>query len=240
MADLVFEDEYLASLVDLVVDHAGQDFYLHLLMSEHSVLDVGCGTGALLHRARTQGHTGRLVGIDPASGVLARARSHEGIEWRQATLATAGFRNAFDLIVMTGHAFQVLLTDVDVTAFLAAARAALEPDGRLAFDAANPLVRPWSDWVPERSVEIRDGAGAAVRAWREVESVAGEQVDVTDRFAVGTEVRVSQSTIRFIHAERLDALLAAAGWVIHERYGSWDRRPFIPTSPEIITIAAIG
>jgi len=35
-------------------------------MAAPSVLDVGCGTGAMLHEARQLGHVGRLCGLDPA------------------------------------------------------------------------------------------------------------------------------------------------------------------------------
>ena len=59
-----------------LVGNAGEDyrFYLPLIMSAEGVLDVGCGTGALLHWARETGHTGRLVGLDPAEGMLDVAR----------------------------------------------------------------------------------------------------------------------------------------------------------------------
>jgi SAM-dependent methyltransferase len=105
------------------------------------VLDIGCGTGALLHRARRGGHRGRLVGLDPAEGMLAQARRYADIEWRRGYLPDAGFRAEFDLAYMTGHAFQVLLTDEDVRGLLAAVRAALVPGGRFAFETRNPRHR---------------------------------------------------------------------------------------------------
>jgi hypothetical protein len=41
----------------------------------------------------------------------------------------------------------------------------------------------------------------------------------------------------FPHAETLDSLIGRAGLTIHERYGDWDRSPFTPASPLIITVA---
>jgi ubiquinone/menaquinone biosynthesis C-methylase UbiE len=38
------------------------------------VLDIGCGTGRLLRRAALHWPTVRLIGIDPAEGMIARAR----------------------------------------------------------------------------------------------------------------------------------------------------------------------
>ena len=49
-------------------------FYLPLVMSARSVLDVGCGTGELLRLTRKAGHTGRLCGLDPANAMLDEAR----------------------------------------------------------------------------------------------------------------------------------------------------------------------
>ena len=240
MADALFEDEYLASLYDrLSVDRGDEDYYQHLIESASSVLDVGCGTGTSLHRARAAGHRGRLVGIDPAEGMLAQARRYADIDWIKGTLPDAGFTAEFDLVYMTGHAFQVLLTDDDINAFLTAAHDALKPSGRLAFETLNPLVRPWERWTPDAVMEIVDTDGRTVRVWHEVESVDGELVTFTENYASDswTEVKVSRSTLRFVHAEHLDHLLAGAGFLVDERYGDWDRSLMTPTSREIITVA---
>ena len=45
------------------------------------MLDVGCGTEALLHRARQAGHAGRLCGVDPDPASLGAARRRTDIQW---------------------------------------------------------------------------------------------------------------------------------------------------------------
>jgi ubiquinone/menaquinone biosynthesis C-methylase UbiE len=64
VVDRLFAEPRLAEFYDAFC--AGRPdwaFYLPLVMSARSVLDVGCGTGELLRLAREQGHTGRLVGL---------------------------------------------------------------------------------------------------------------------------------------------------------------------------------
>jgi SAM-dependent methyltransferase len=172
--------------------------------------------------------------------MLQQARRHPGVEWVQGSLPTAGFDGEFDLVVMTGHAFQVLLDDASVAAFFAAARHALAPGGHLAFETRNPLHRAWEHWTPEAGTTIVDDAGTRVRVWHDVEAVDGALVTFTENFASTSwaEPKVSRSTLRFLAAGPLDQLLREAGLAIHERYGDWDRRPFTPASPEIITVAA--
>ncbi|WP_432001019.1 methyltransferase domain-containing protein [Streptomyces sioyaensis] len=75
----MFSDADAAALYDLLnpwePDSRPSDrFYDELVGVADSVLDVGCGTGAMLHWAREHGHTGRLVGLDPDRAALARAR----------------------------------------------------------------------------------------------------------------------------------------------------------------------
>ena len=241
MADKLFEDAYLASLYDrLCVDRGDEDFYLHLVSSADRVLDVGCGTGTLLHRARTAGHGGRLVGLDPAEGMLAQARRHPDIEWISGLLPDAGFHHDFDLVFMTGHAFQVLLTDDEVRTFLQAVHTALVPGRHFAFETRNPLYRAWERWTPEHATEIEDADGRPIRVWHEVEAVEGEHVTFTESYGSPDwpADMVSRSTLRFLPAGELDHLLAEAGFVIDERYGFWDRSLFTPASPEIITVAS--
>jgi SAM-dependent methyltransferase len=241
VVDDLFEDAYLASLYDRVCGWGpSDDFYLHLVGSANEVLDVGCGTGALLRRARLSGHPGRLVGVDPAQGMLAVARTEPDVDWVHGFLEDAGFEHEFDLAVMTGHAFQVLITDDDVREMLAAVHRALRPGRHFAFETRNPWRAAWLDWTPDHVVEIEDAAGTRVRVWSEVEDVEGELVTFSQTYASRSweAHRVSRSTLRFMRAETLDHLLAEAGFTVDERYGSWDRSLFTPGSPEIITVAS--
>jgi SAM-dependent methyltransferase len=240
VVDASFGDAYLASLYDRIsVDRGDEGYYLSLIASAPRVLDVGCGTGTLLHRAREAGHPGRLCGLDPAAAMLDQARRHPGIDWVLGTLPEAGFTDEFDLVVMTGHAFQTLLTDSDIRDFLAAVRRALASGGHLAFETLNPLHRTWETWTPDDVTEIHDDDGTAIRVWHDVEEVVGQHVAFTETFAsdAWTEPIVSRSTLRFVPAEVLDAFLTEAGFVIDERYGDWDRSLMTPTSREIITVA---
>jgi SAM-dependent methyltransferase len=202
------------------------------------VLDIGCGTGAMLHAVRDGGHRGRLVGLDPAPGMLDQARRRTDIEWVEGYLPDAGFDGEFDFAYMTGHAFQVLLDDESIMAVLRAVHRALAPGGHFAFETRNPRARAWEGWTPDRVQRFTDPAGRRVRMWHEVEQVDEELVTLTETYALeGGDPAVSRSTLRFVSAEHLDQLLVATGFVIDERYGDWDRSLMTPASPEIITVA---
>jgi SAM-dependent methyltransferase len=139
--NLDFTDDRLAALYDVFYPPARRDdfaFYLPLIMAARAVLDVGCGTGALLRRARESGHTGRLCGLDPASGMLNQARVRSDIEWVLGDLSSVGWDREFDLVVMTGHAFQEFIEDEEIRAALTAIRSALTDHGRFAFETRNP------------------------------------------------------------------------------------------------------
>lgn len=67
----MYSDAEAAALYDVLNTWGpSDDFYLALVMGANLVLDVGCGTGALLHRARQCGHAGRLRGVDPDPAML--------------------------------------------------------------------------------------------------------------------------------------------------------------------------
>jgi SAM-dependent methyltransferase len=245
-ADRLFSDADLAALYDALCpreERADFDFYLPMVMSAAAVLDVGCGTGAMLKEARERGHRGRLCGLDPAPGMLAQARERSDIEWVLGDLASVAWNGAFELVVMTGHAFQVLVGDDEVRAALAAIRTALAADGRFAFETRNPLARAWEDWKPENAVEVRDMRGATVRMTRQIVTpFDGNVVTFTHTFASpGWDQReVSRSTLRFLGVDALSSFLAEAGLAIVDQFGSWDRRALTNASPEIITIARRG
>ncbi len=215
-------------------------FYLPIVMGAEAVLDVGCGTGALLRLARQAGHAGRLCGLDPADGMLRVARQRTDIGWVNGAAASAAWDQEFDLAVMTGHAFQVLVTGDDIRASLAAIRAALRGDGRFAFETRNPLARAWQRWTPEYAVEAVGPAGDPVRMAHQVDRpFDGRTLSFTTTYTspAWDGPQLSHSTLRFLAAAELAEFLSGAGFVIEDQFGDWDRQPLTGASPEIITIA---
>jgi SAM-dependent methyltransferase len=236
-----YDDTYLAELYDHLNSwSADYDFYLGLIRDAGAVLDVGCGTGTLLHRARAEGHTGRLVGLDPARAMLERARVRTDVEWVHGDPTTATWEGAFELAVMTGHAFQELLTDEETATALAAVRRALTPDGMFAFETRNPADRAWESWNPDNARQARDPDGVPLTQTHQAEPPTPDGlVPLTTTFTSPAlpAPRRYHGYLRFLTAGQLDAFLQRAGLTVAERYGDWDRSPFTPASPEIITLA---
>ncbi len=236
MPDEHFTDAGLASLYDALNPRdSGGDyvFYLPMIMAAESVLDVGCGTGSLLHWARESGHAGRLVGLDPAEGMLVQARRRDDIEWVHGDLSTASWDAEFDFAVMTGHAFQVLLTDDELRTAFSAIHRALKPGGRFGFETRNPAARAWERWTPANVWAAGD-----VRSWNDAGPFENGYVSFKTTYESPSwdAPRFSESTLRFLDVPALNAFIEDAGLVVDEQYGSWDRTPVTDAGPEIITV----
>jgi SAM-dependent methyltransferase len=213
------------------------DFYLDLVMSAGSVLDVGCGTGTLLHRARDAGHTGRLCGLDPDPAMLDQARARGDIEWVLADAAAAAWDREFDLAVMASHAFQELIGDDELRRSLRAIHAALRDGGRFAFETRHPRARAWEGWTT--SFEVRNPDGDVVLVTYELQEVTGDLVRFTETLSGRwwDRPQVQHGTLRFLDPETLAAFLHDAGFVVDRQFGDWRRGPLTDASQEIITIA---
>lgn len=238
-----YGDERLAGLYD-ALNRWGRsdDFYLGHVMRAASVLDVGCGTGELLCRARRAGHPGDLVGLDPAAAMLAVARAKRSdVDWVPGDAGSMDFGRTFDLITMTGHAFQELLDDGAVRAALTTFHRHLAPGGRLAFETRNPAARTWERWTPAQTrTAVREPAGGTVEVWHDLRGTREpDLVDYVTGFhspAAG-ETTSSVSTLRFIDPGRLRSLLTEAGFGVDGWYGDWDLGDVTSSSPEIVVVA---
>jgi len=214
----------------------GDEFYLSLVMAAGDVLDVGCGTGTLLKRARRDGHRGRLVGLDPGAGMLAVAREEPSIEWVDGVLRPGAYDAEFDLVTMTGHAFQELRTDEEILATLRAMRGAIRPDGRIVFETRNPAAKAWESWDGSSFDVPYQGTRVTVRY--EVHEVEGEIVTFSEITDGGRwHDQVDRGTLRFLPRIELDRFLAEAGLRAETYYGDWERGPLTEDSPEIVAVA---
>jgi SAM-dependent methyltransferase len=213
------------------------DFYLELVMAASSALDVGCGTGALLRRARADGHTGRLCGLDPDQAMLHRAQAGSDIEWVLADAASAPWEREFELAVMAGHAFQVLVSDDELRRSLRAIHATLVDGGRFAFETRHPQARAWETW--NTSYEVRNPDGDPVRVTYEVHDVDGDVVRFTETLSGRWwgEDQTSYGVLRFLAPDALSAFLEDAGFTVERQFGDWHHGPLTDASREIVTIA---
>jgi SAM-dependent methyltransferase len=241
----VISDAEAAALYDVLNPwdtnrYPADAFYTNLVMRAGDVLDVGCGTGSMLHHARETGHRGRLAGIDPDPAMLDRAWRRTDIEWVLGTAADATWEQQFDLATMTNHAFQCLAGDDELRRSLAAIRTALRPGGRFAFETRHPQAKAWLGWNPANATEVTDHSGRTLHVAHHVESVTGDLVTFTETTSHpdGTlPPRVDRATLRFLDVPTLNTFLTEARFTIDAQYGDWHHTPITETSTEIITIA---
>ncbi|MEX0922326.1 MAG: methyltransferase domain-containing protein [Rhodovibrionaceae bacterium] len=241
MPDKIFTDPRLAAVYDLFNDFgADAPFYVELAgAAPKRVLEVGCGTGRLACALAARGH--KVTGVDPAAAMLdeARRKPEAGkIAWVEGFADTLDLAARFDLIVMTGHVFQVFLEDAEILAVLVNLKRHLAEGGTLAFETRNPAAREWEAWTEDDSETVEHPELGPVEARWVLTSAEDRFVtfETRTRFADGTEL-TAPSTLRFVTQSELAALLERAGFTEVAWYGDWDKSPLGEDKPEIIVLA---
>lgn len=233
----------IAEIYDLA-NPRGQDteFYLSLAGPHPcSVLDLGCGTGTLCCALIERGH--EVTGVDPAAAMLAVARRKPyaaQVDWVESPAQNYKTSRRFDLIVMTGHAFQILLTDADALAVLETMRRHLNRDGRIAFETRNPSV-DWAGQWASRPPVIRVSPNGPVVETLQIDREDGEFISFQTSYRFPHETLTTSSTLRFPSREHVEALIARSRLRVREVFGDWDAGPFqAARSREIIFVAEIA
>lgn len=237
--DALYHDLGFARFYDLVNGWADDTrAAARLAASATSVLDLGCGTGLLAAHLAQAGK--RVTGLDPASAMLDIARDRPGgtlVTWITADARNADLGEAFDLVVMTGHAFQCFLAPADRLALLRTVARHLGPDGRFLFDSRNPMAGEWRRWTPEATRRVvQDPVLGPVATWNDVAFDPGTGIATYDTIYAprsGGERR-TRSQIAFPPQEEIAASLADAGLHATDWFGDWTLAPFHPAAPEII------
>ncbi len=241
--DRLYIDPELVQFYDLENEGgADLDYCIAFAKGARSVLDLGCGTGQV---AVTLAPGRNVTGVDPAGAMLDVARGRPGgesVEWVEADARHVRLGKKFDLVLLTGHAFQVFLTAEDQRAVLATIAAHLAPEGRVIFDSRNPAAREWLEWVPEESQRsVQHPRLGTVQAWNDAawDETAGVVTYDTFYEAAGGRRFHAQSKIAFPGKDVLAKMLHEAGLAVDRWLGDWHGAPWTPASREIIPIGRL-
>jgi len=232
MPDKHYENSKLVELYDLDSPWSiDRDFYLSLAgKPPQRILDLGCGTGLLAYAYAAKGH--EVSGVDPSPAMLeiARRRSHAyQIEWVESFAQSYQSNTRFDLIVMTGHAFQVLLDDSDIMATLGVMRGHLKQTGRVVFESRNPSVDWASKWNYEMVFEHR---GEIVRESRRFTKMENGRMTFELLYEFPDESHLSTSELRFLSRDEIEERVIASGLSVDKLFGGWHCERFDAASSQ--------
>ncbi|TMV63011.1 class I SAM-dependent methyltransferase, partial [Thioclava sp. BHET1] len=226
-AEQLYHDPALVSFYDLE-NGWGPDteFAIGAAQGARRILDLGCGTGSLT--VELTGEDRQVTGVDPAPAMLdvARARDRdEAVRWLEGDARSLRLDEEFDLILLTGHAFQVFLTEAERAAVLATIAAHLAPGGRFFFDSRNPRFASWRHWTPEESErEVTHPELGRCLCWNDVRwdaDLAIAEYQTFYRPVAGGETLSASAQIAFPPQEEIARLIAAAGLRVDHWYGDW-------------------
>jgi SAM-dependent methyltransferase len=221
---------------------ADKEYCLRQAAGARAVLDLGCGTGQLA-AASSKGR--RVVGVDPAKAMLDQARRRLGgdsVTWIEGDAREIRLGEHFDLVVMTGHAFQCLLTDADQLAACRTIAAHLKPGGVFIFDSRNPVREEWREWVPEKTRRrFPHPELGEVETWDDVQFDDNAGIAAYDTFyRIASEPEIkSTSRIRFARKDEIADRIAEAGLKVDRWMGDWDGSPWKADSPEIVPVGGL-
>jgi len=209
-------------------------------LQPNTVIDFGCGTGLLTCELVRKGY--RTIGIDPAGPMIDIAKTKpdaDQIEWLVGDY-TALKNISADLLLMTSHVAQFLLTDEEWQGMLKNAHTVLDDDGYILFDSRQSLEKSFAKWPTiENKRKMYDENLGDIEYWCDLKEVKDNTAhyQLHYDFKEKDEVVVSHDAIIFRPKQEIIKSLKNAGFVVEKIYGSWDGSECDDESPEMIFLA---
>lgn len=215
------------------------NFYLELAkLTSGEVLEFACGTGlTMIHLAKCGI---KVSGVDITPEMLEYGRiKGEGlpVTFIEGDARTFECKKRFSMIYLTGNAFQAFLSDEDQNSLLKTVYKHLEPNGIFAFETRNPMGTDLSNQEETNWGQFIDNDGIPVQ-------VSGTQYYDGKNHIMhwvtfrdwGFKKTTSRIACRFTDNDTLKSTLNNNGFNIENQYSDWDKTPFSPLAPSIISV----
>ena len=147
--------------------------------------------------------------------------------WIESFAEDLTFNKEFDLIIMTGNAFQALLTKDVMEKTFVNMKKALKPNGRILFESRNPNINWIKKWNYEEKLHTDSGTVTEKRILKSFENTI-MKFDLEYHF--NDEVITTNSQIKFWTSIEIQTAFEKANLSLVKLMGEWDKSPFQPES----------
>jgi SAM-dependent methyltransferase len=249
----------LAELYDLVPAYTKRtdiDFYLQCCREASGpILELGCGTGRILHPAAEAGC--RITGLDISTHMLTEcsrklqlksSEVQDRVQLVEGDMTNFDLAKSFHLVIVPFRAFLHLLTADDQLACLKSINRHLAIGAHLILDVFQVNLKMITD--PNATKESEDFAEYELpdgrrlrRASRFVAFHPAEQINEVEMIYYltnldGTTERIVQAfPFRYVFRFEMEHLLDRCGFKVVDLFGNFDKSPLVDKSPEMIFIA---
>lgn len=216
-------------------------FYVQREYGRGPVLILGAADGRVAFEIAARGVP--VVGVEPSELMFAAAELRKSeersetaarIKLVKSDLRTFRLKESFEAVIAPQNAVGMLSTIDDLAAFFEGARHHLRPSGTLVLDLVNPAAPPL---LSRPRGEGRKPEVTMERAQPSLPSLFTPHLHERNRKETSEGIRRMRPTPFAV--EDVDAALEEAGFTALERFGGFDGKPFDPTDPVQIVVAAL-
>lgn len=227
--------------LSLVTPAPEVSFYIQRDYGQGPVLVLGAADGRVAFEIAARGVP--VVGVEPSGVMLAAAEARKSdekvetasrIKFVKADLRTVRLKESFEAVIAPQNAVGMLTTIDDLAAFFETARHHLRPSGTLVLDLINPAAPPITGKPRGESRKIEP---MPERPGASMPSLFTPHLHERNRGDSSQGIRRMRPTPFAV--EDIDEALEAAGFTALERFGGFDSKPFDPTDPVQIVVAAL-
>ncbi|MHA2394553.1 MAG: class I SAM-dependent methyltransferase [Promethearchaeota archaeon] len=207
------------------------------------VLELACGTGEVSIPISKEGLS--VWGLDFSEIMLRQAEKKSKelnleIKWLKGDMTNFNLKERFSSIIMPGAAWNWILENNSMERCLSCVKKHLKQNGRFIFDAFNPdlniLQRDPSKRYPLHEYPNPHAEGNVIVIGTNRYEKSSQILYHKAYYEIGDKEIIKELKLRMYFPQELDALLYYNGFIIDQKFGTYDEEPFNSDSNTQIVI----